>query len=263
MLINNFYLLLKSFFQNYNNKFEKIIIIKEKSNYLSKDIIQIVEYNNYPYTRFKKLGSKYSYKCGLSSFLSEDLNFLNKVLIITVDCITDEISSELIDSFSFFDFVYIVINDGLDLGAHKRIHSYMTNNNLKSQTSVTLFTNSSFVPKSNFRIKELANITRECDVLTGVSYGYGPRYFIRKQFHIQTFFFIIRNDFASNIFNHLDISGNNKYRIIRNGELMITKLAFKNGLISLVYDGNKFILQDSLTYKFATYDHRIQEGLFN
>jgi len=223
-------------------------------------IWQVVEFDEYASTRTKCIGNKIE-NVGLlfTTNYIKILNIKNKVINATLVISTNNFDSYKNNvNFDDYDIVILVENIGLDLGAHKTALHALKNNYKKHQQIIV--SNSSFVPHLKFRLLDILKISSNTNLLCGVSYSFGPRYYIIKKYHLQSFFLTSNLSYIYKIFDKLSINNNNKYHVIRNGELSITSLAYKFGLITLCYDGECFFLLDHQTYSFKFYDHRLSSN---
>jgi len=221
-------------------------------------IWQIVENENYPKTRNKLLGHT-SLKTGLQYTIdfirnkSVNTNF-NKVLVVTAEKV-EEINYDV--DFDCFDIVIGISNIGLDLGAHKHAMEYFCKEYFKNTTGILALSNSSFRPEPYCFSMKFLSLTSLSKAMLGVSFGYGPRYYLFKEFHLQSFFLASNIQFMYEIFSRINVNTNNKYYVIRNGELKITSSVYGKGGISVCYDSSNFFIADHLKRQLKFYDHRL------
>jgi hypothetical protein len=221
-------------------------------------IWQIVENENYPKTREKLLG-RTSFKTGLQYTIdfirNESANFsFNKVLVLTAENV-ENINFDV--DYDCFDVVIGVRNIGLDLGAHKHTMAYFCKEYSKNSTGILVLSNSSFRPEPYCFSMNFLSLSSQPKTLLGVSYGYGPRYYLFKKYHLQSFFLASNVNFMYEIFSEINVNTNNKYYVIRNGELKITSSVYQKGGISICYDNSNFFIADHLKMQLKFYDHRL------
>lgn len=256
--------LVKSYLSLKSNTFAGYKIIKKTpiDQTKHKCIWQVADYDLYSGKRKKIVGSK-EILVGIDftvNFLKKQ-NSTYKVLIVSSNSVdAAKIKKSLID---FFDAVFVVDNLGLDLGSHKAGFKIM--NDLYSEVSSFPFvvSNSSFNPIDSKAINSLLTFSSEENVLIGVSYAYGPRYYLLKRMHLQSFFLISNYRNFKYIFNKLKLGTNNKLKIIRDGEIKISEIALKRKLALICYDGNVFRIFNEPLYSFFFYDHRSTQDCIN
>jgi len=221
-------------------------------------IWQIVENENYSKTRNKILG-KACFKTGLKYTIdfirNEGGNFnFNKVLILTAENVED-ITFNV--DYDCFDVVIAITNIGLDLGAHKHTMEYFFKEYSENSTGILVLSNSSFRPETYCFSMKFLSLTSQPKTMLGVSFGYGPRYYLFKEYHLQSFFLASNIKFMYEIFSGININTNNKYYVIRHGELKITTSVYQKGGISICYDNSNFFIADHLQRQLKFYDHRL------
>ncbi len=127
----------------------------------------------------------------------------------------------------------------------------------KNSTGILVLSNSSFRPEPYCFSMKFLSLTSQPKAMLGVSFGYGPRYYLFKEFHLQSFFLASNIQFMYEIFSIINVNTNNKYYVIRNGELKITSSVYGKGGISICYDNNNFYISDHLKRQLKFYDHRL------
>lgn len=261
--LNKFLFVILSYFQSSRIKEKKYKFIKCSDDYTVKYncIWQVVEYDKYSCIRNKDICGDYvSVGLKYTSDFFVNLDSCLKVLIIN----TDDFDRYSVDhSSSAFDIILLMENIGLDLGAQKSALSVLKYIYSKYENIPMILSNSSFVPKSVLNISKLLDSDLVSNVLAGCSFAYGPKYFIRKPFHLQSFFLVSNYKNFDMIFSSLELNNNNKFYIIRNGELKISSYAISYGLKLLVYDGNHFLIFTEITKKFISFDFRFKKPINN
>ena len=246
------------FFSHNINLPIKINVLKNDKLRNNLPIWQVVENENYSKSRSKNLGG-ISFETGLKYTLdfikNKDIsdNF-NKILVISAKNV-DEVLFEA--DYDLFDVVIAISNVGLDLGAHKNALKFFYNQYCSINSDILILSNSSFRPQHYCFSMKFLSLSLQAKVLLGISYGYGPRYYLLKKYHIQSFFLASSIKFMQQIFSDIDLRTNNKYYVIRHGELKITDLVYRNSGLSICYDSNNFIISDHPQWQFAFYDHRL------
>jgi hypothetical protein len=254
--LNKFLFVIYSFFQSAGIKEKKFKFIKYSDDDVFKFncIWQVVEYDKYSSIRNKNIcGDDVSVGLKYTLDFFENLDSCLKVLIIN----TDDFDGYSVDHTSSpFDIILLMENIGLDLGAQKSSLSVLKYIYSKYENIPMILSNSSFVPKSVLNISKLLDRDLVSNVLASCSYAYGPRYFIRKPFHLQSFFLVSNFKNFDSIFSSLELSNNNKFYIIRNGEIKISSIAINLGLKLLVYDGIRFHIFTEIIKQFFAFDYR-------
>jgi len=216
---------------------------------------QVVEYSEYPCVRKKKvLGKDIEVGIHATCRFLVDKTYIYRVLVLAADNVSDLRVPKLI--CDCFDVVLVVQNIGLDLGAHQEALRLLSIQYMKNRQSPLILTNSSFVPHSEPKILRLASAPLCNESLIGVSFSFGPRYYLLKPLHLQSFFLLSSCHNLLSIFEHLELSNNNKYKVIRDGELSISRLAVNHGLSLVCYDGELFHVFNEILFRVRFYDHR-------
>jgi hypothetical protein len=249
--------LIKSFFDSKEmNKQVRVVKWNSFDSAKHNVVWQVVEYSKYNKLREKVLNGR-RYEVGLQytlDFLAHK-ECVYKILLMNAF----DFSNCLIDYayLEFFDCILILSNDGQDLGSHiYTLQNFLANNNIGDNIPIVL-SNSSFKPKSDELLNKLFDITKKTDVLIGNGYSYGPRYFIFKKIHLQSYFLLSRFKTLTTISNDIKISGSNKLKIIRDGEIKFSQIALQKGVPLLSVSDNIFNIFSDNSFKYKFYDSRI------
>lgn len=224
-------------------------------------IWQVVENENYSKNRNKILGNT-TFATGLKYTIdfikNEGANLkFNKVLVITAEKVEDIIFDV---EYDCFDIVVVLSNIGLDLGAHKHAIEYFFKDYSKSTSGILVLSNSSFKPQPHCFSMKFLSLATQARVMLGSSFGYGPRYFLFKKYHLQSFFLASSIQFMHEIFSEIYVNTNNKYYVIRHGELKITTSVYEKGGITICYDNSNFFITDHPQKQLRFYDHRLNDA---
>ena len=100
----------------------------------------------------------------------------------------------------------------------------------------------------------------EENLFMGVSWGYGPKFKMKKHLHLQSF--LLRYHYSSflKIIDEtysLDRFYNSKYNLIDKGEVELSKQSIVHGLIPIVFEKNCLQYLNIKMTSFFHYDHRI------
>lgn len=253
-----FYVLISYIIPNAINLPIKINVLKNDKLRNNLPIWQVVENESYSSLRSKNLGGL-SFETGLKFTLDfirdEDIseNF-NKILVISAKNV-DEVLFK--SDYDLFDIVIAISNVGLDLGAHKNALNFFYSQYSSINSDILILSNSSFRPQRYCYSMKFLSLSHQAKVMLGVSYGYGPRYYLLKKYHIQSFFLASSLKFMQQIFSDIELRTNNKYYVIRHGELKITDLVYRNGGLSICYDSSNFVISDHPQWRCKFYDHRL------
>lgn len=242
----------------------KFIILKISNinKKIHKYLWQISEFDKYDGVRKKIICNK-----EISVGLDYSIEYLKnqydiyKVLILS----TEKIDSLNIDKklYNFFDTIIAVNNVGLDLGSHKIGLQILSNLYAEFQDIPFIISNSSFKPQNSVILKNLFEISRTENVLIGNGYAYGPKYFLIKKLHLQSYFLVSNYKNFKLIFNDINLNSKNKYKIIRDGEIKISRIALKNKIPLLSYNGKVFTLFNKLEYSIFFKDSRSEQEIIN
>ena len=247
--------------------FEDVIVFKslKESDLYSYGYIWIVnDYINYPYYREKFIAGKnfpagIGYTVNYLERINSNIKIL-KILTITFDSYSqinyDKYKSSCYD---IFDIILFVPNFGRDLGAHKYTLLFLNKYNINPCSKVIL-SNSSFVPNNNIcNINFWDCINHYNNAILGSSYCFGPKYFIKKYRHLQSFYLVLNYKYYSCLFSSINFRNNTKDHVIRNGEVEIVNLATKFGIdLFICYDGFSFYLWGPGEFRYVSYDHRLK-----
>lgn len=225
------------------------------------------EYEGFDFIREKKIGDKFR-KVGLNFtlnfFANNNLDDFLKILTVTID---DPINLDVTKYHTKysnkilkdFDIVIFVANHGRDLGAHKKTLSYLKSLSLDENMPVIL-SNSSFVPDIKIiNLDFLSLISNRLPILIGASYSFGPKYYLLKRRHLQSFYLVGSLFNLSLIFSKVSFKNNCKDHVIRCGELYIEHVCRMIGIKYLVcYDGFIFNIWRPGQWSLKFYDHRLK-----
>lgn len=244
-----------------------IIVYKDiyESDLYSYDYIWIVnDYYNYPYYREKFIKErKFQAGIGHTAHFFESINSnikILKILTITIDCpLSNNYDKYKSNFFNIFDIIIFVPNFGRDLGAYKYTLLYLSKFNVNPASKIIL-SNSSFIPNKNVCNTKFWDCINYYDnAILGVSYCFGPKYYIKKYRHIQSFYLVLNYHYFSLLFSSINFRNNTKDHIIRNGELEIVNLAIKFGIdLFICYDGFSFYMWAPGEFSYISYDHRLE-----
>ncbi len=243
---------------NFDSNFEYIFLKDTTFNPAQYKLVwQIVEFEGYEGLRQKKIGN-ITYEVGLEYTVKffEKNKEIYKVLILTSDNFNVKVKTDLIDSF---DVVILCSNNGFDLGAHQYVFHKLMNSRYRGCQLPIVMTNSSFKPCNNTSIFNLSKIANETGALVGNGYAFGPKYKIRKYFHLQSYFLIANFELWEYLFNKVNLSYGNKIRIIRDGEIEMSKIALAKGVTLISYANEKFIIVSEASYRYFSYDSRLDD----
>lgn len=225
--------------------------------------INIHEWGGYPLKRRKNIKGIPPFECGLLYQLirfSQQSTDKSIVLSITISDIDKY--CHLSEIHKFCSNIYSVPNDGMDFSGYEHFYNHISNN----RNAYVILTNSSVNSiQSDFLDSYISFMEHNPDVgILGVSAS--SMYYhtlLRNNFnpHIQSFFLLTTISVLNEIvkYNHNLFPGigeTNKHLLIRNGEVLLSKIALELGYnLAVIVDHNVTKL-NYINYPFPKGDLR-------
>ena len=212
------------------------------------------EYSDFPQERLKSV-SENIYRCGYSEVVKAIQRCKGyKILTVAVDKKNSNMVSSI---YKYFDMVIETNNIGQDFGGYFSAIKEVRRNEWTFKY-ITLINSSQFLSS-----KDLINfieIEFEKNFFMGISWGYGPKFRMKKYFHLQSF--LLKYHFSSFLkiidgIYSLDQFYNSKYNLIDKGEVGLSKQSIAHGLTPIVFKRNCLQYLNIKKTSFFHYDHRI------
>jgi hypothetical protein len=256
-LTNKFYMCFDAFF----DKKRQIIydVLKDdldNASNLNRDVLIVNDFSGYPDRRPKTFKS-FRYYCSRDAIL-DAISGVSACVIIVISCESKETSEvrRLCDYYFKHCSVLLLTNNvGQDIGAYASALHFCKKKGVVAKFA-TLLNTSQFYKQDI--MKSFIESPIQPGAIVGLSYGVGPRFCIIKHTHIQSFAIKTEYSKLGSIFGYIvkDMKFfKSKYRLIYFGEIWISKIAFKSGLVPYIFDGRVFKAVQVVASIFH-YDHR-------
>lgn len=218
--------------------------------------VGIHEWGGYRSVRTKKHKNGTEFKCGLEFQLNRFLNYTGKYTIdLSVTLSEKEKCLDLEHIQRKVNKLFFVSNIGYDFSGY----SYFYNKIKKNENSYVILTNSSVNDsQTDFLDGYLDYMNQNLDVgMLGISYCTKCyQSFIRNNFrpHIQSFFMLTTIEILNNMlkFNNGKFPGehlNNKYQLIREGEIRLSEIILKLGYsLAIVLEDGRILKFDKMNF---------------
>jgi hypothetical protein len=236
----------------------KYIVISSKLQFDcdNKDVIIINDFCGYSDVREKNFQGN-SYLCDRSAIVNVLQSFSGvKIVVLTSTTPGGAESRGLARTYlPVADVVLCTNNIGQDIGAYAAGINFCDQLSCSFGT-LTLLNTSQFLPSD--KITEFVNADFDSDLLLGVSYGVGPRFWPIKRTHIQSFAIKAAYSALSDIFNSVApnlMFYSSKYRVIMNGEVAISSHAINRKMKLALFEGGS-IRRINYSRSIFHYDYR-------
>ena len=212
------------------------------------------EYSTFPEERLKSVSGNI-YRCGHGAVVNAIRGYEGyKILTVAVD---KKNSNLLRPIYKCFDMVIETNNIGQDFGGYFSAVNEVRKNDWNFKY-VTLINSSQFLSSND--LSDFIETEFDDNVFMGVSWGYGPRFKVRKHLHLQSF--LLRYHFSSFLkiideTYRLDRFYISKYNLIDKGEVELSKQSIAHGLIPVVFKRNCLQYLDFEMSSFFHYDYRM------
>lgn len=212
------------------------------------------EYSAFSEERLKSVSGNI-YRCGYGAVVKAIRGYEGyKVLTVAVDKKKPNVLRPI---YKFFDMVIETNNIGQDFGGYFSAVNEVRKNDWNFKY-VTLINSSQFLSSND--LIDFIETEFDQNVFMGVSWGYGPRFKMRKHLHLQSF--LLRYHFSSFLKivdenYRLDRFYISKYNLIDKGEVELSKQSIAHGLIPVIFKRNCLQYLDLKMSSFFHYDHRM------
>jgi hypothetical protein len=233
---------------------EYSIVSKHKSPTSFDNLIIFHEYSSFSQERFKSV-SQNIYRCGYGEVVKAIQDCKGyKILTVAVD----KKNFNMVQSiYKYFDMVIETNNIGQDFGGYFSAIQEVKRNKWNFKY-ITLMNSSQFLSSND--LTNFIEIEFEENLFMGVSWGYGPKFKMKKHLHLQSF--LLRYHYSSflKIIDEtysLDRFYNSKYNLIDKGEVELSKQSIVHGLIPIIFEKSCLQYLNIKMTSFFHYDHRI------
>jgi hypothetical protein len=223
---------------------------------LKRDVLIVNDFSGYPDRRYKTFKS-FRFFCS-RDVIREAISRVSANVIIVISCKSKEDAEVRRLCAYYYNHCSVLLltnNVGQDIGAYASGLDFCKKKGVTAKFA-TLLNTSQFYKQDI--IKSFIDSPIQLGAIVGLSYGVGPRFCFIKHTHIQSFAIKTEYSKLATVFRYIvkDMQFfSSKYRLIYFGEIWISKIAFKSGLVPYIFDGRVFKAVQVVASIFH-YDHR-------